>query len=116
VGAIVEYTQQALSGLLYYRRAFPADVRPFVPGTPKQSRKSLGGSSITAPGAMERYQGAAAEYGRLTSIARKAKAGTFDVLELPAPTRPDRTRLHPLCGAYKGVGRASPVSRTAAKG
>jgi len=32
---------------------------------------------------MERYQGAAAEYGRLTSIARKEKDGTFDQLDEP---------------------------------
>lgn len=81
MGAIVEYTQKAPSGLLYYRRAFPADLQPFVPGTPKQLRKSLGSSSITAPGALERYQQAAVEYGRLTSIARKAKSGAFDALD-----------------------------------
>ena len=81
MGAIVDYTQTSRSGLLYYRRAFPEDLRPFIPGSPGQLRKSLRNSSITAEGVMERYQAAAAEYGRLIAVARKAKNGTFDCLD-----------------------------------
>jgi hypothetical protein len=81
VGATVDYTQRAASGLLYYRRAVPADLKPFVQGSRGQVRRSLGGTSITAPGAMERYQAAAAEYDRLLAVARRAKAGTADPLD-----------------------------------
>ena len=80
MGATVEYLQKSPSGLLYYRRVFPVDLRAFIPKTPIQHRKSLRGTSITSPGVIERYQAAAAEYGRLSSIGRKAKNGTFDCL------------------------------------
>lgn len=81
MGTIVEdYIQRAKSGLLYFRRAYPVELRPFIPGSRTQLRKSLGATSITAPGVMDRFREAEAEYGRVTAMARKAATGTFDRL------------------------------------
>ena len=81
MGTIVQHIQRAPSGLLYYRRALPAVLQPFIPRSPGQVRRSLGSASISAPGAMERYQRAAAEFERLTATARKAMAGIVDQLD-----------------------------------
>ncbi len=83
MGAMVAYIRIAPSGLLYFRRPFPRELRRFIPGQPGQVRKSLGARVITAPGAMDRYQAASAEYDRLASAARKLKDRAFDRLDEP---------------------------------
>ncbi len=52
------------AGRLIYRRAYPADLRPHAPGTPRELIRTLGAFAIDEPGALERYKAAHAEYER----------------------------------------------------
>lgn len=75
--------QDPKTGRLSYRRAFSADLRPYVPKQPVQLKRSLKAVSITAPGAMDRFQAAAAEYDLVVAKARKAATRSFDRLDGP---------------------------------
>jgi hypothetical protein len=82
MGASVDHLQrQSKTGRLSYRRVFPAELRPHIPGQPRELKRSLAASRIDTPGALERYKAAAADYDRLSAIARKAASGAFDPLE-----------------------------------
>lgn len=82
MGASVDYlVSHPQTGRLMFRRAFPADLRPFVPGRPVQLKRSLGAKNIAEPGAMDRFQAASAEYDRLATAARKMRDRAFDRLD-----------------------------------
>jgi hypothetical protein len=44
------------TGRLSFRRAYPPELRPHIPGQPVQLKRSLRTNLITAPAAMERYR------------------------------------------------------------
>jgi hypothetical protein len=82
MGASIDHLQRhPATGRLSFRRAIPADLRPFVPGEPREIKRSLAATRIDAPGALDRYRAASAEYDRLVAIATKAAHGTFDPLD-----------------------------------
>lgn len=74
------------TGVLRYRRAFPAELRPFVSenGRPLTELKvSLGARSLDQPGAKARHDEAAARFDRMVARARKLAAGAYDRLDPP---------------------------------
>lgn len=90
----VPYVQRHLkTGRLSFRRVYPPELRPFIDSkgaaSPSELKKSLGVKVLSEPGAMVRYQAAAAEYERVIAKARKAKArreglATDDAAEGPS--------------------------------
>lgn len=84
------------SGVLIYRRKFPKDLIPFVPGKSPGGRgraefkKSLRTKSMTAPGAAARLQEAQDAFDALVRLAERQRTastkratGAFDVLDQP---------------------------------
>lgn len=84
MGASVKYLHRhPKTGRLSFRRAYPPDLRPHIPGQLVELKRSLEAKMITAPGALDRFRDAAAEYEREARKARKAATGTFDRLDEP---------------------------------
>ncbi|MFL6843881.1 MAG: hypothetical protein ACJ8ER_03255 [Allosphingosinicella sp.] len=71
------------TGRLSFRRAFAPELRPHIPGQPRELKRSLAATNIAEPGAMDRFKRAATEYDRLTAQARKAATGSWDTLDPP---------------------------------
>ena len=71
------------TGRLFYRRQFPAPLRPFIPGKPQGVKRTLGGRTLSAPGAAQRLTDAQAEYDRLLTQAHKMASGKYDPLDPP---------------------------------
>jgi integrase len=85
MGASVEHLQRHLkTGRLSFRRAFPVELRPYIPNQPVELKRSLGASSISEPKALERFQAAAAEYDVVVTRAGKQATRSFDRLEEPS--------------------------------
>ena len=83
MGAKVDHLQRhPKTGVLRFRRMFPPVLRPFIEG-PAEFKRSLLAKTITAPGAMERFTAASAEYDAKVAKARKLAAGAFDSLDDP---------------------------------
>lgn len=84
MGASVKYLQRDDgSGRLTYRRAFPASLRPNVPGNHSELKRTLGCTDIGDPKCAARYSDACKEYDQLLAFAQKAKAEAFDVPDDP---------------------------------
>ena len=66
---------------------WPIELSASFPG-PVELKRSLRASSINEPGAMGRFQAAAAECDLVVGKARKAATRSFDRLEGPKITRP----------------------------
>lgn len=82
MGACVEHLQQhSKTGRLSFRRAYPVELRRYIPNKPVELKRSLGASRINEPKALERFQAAAAEYDLVVSMARKSASSTFDQLD-----------------------------------
>jgi integrase len=83
----VKYLQpHPKTGILRYRRAFPAPLRPFLNdgGRPLRELKvSLGARSLNEPGAKARHDEAAAKYEAMVARATKLASGTYDRLDGP---------------------------------
>jgi integrase len=81
MGASVDYLLEDRStGRLSFRRTFPPELRPHVPGNLREWKRSLGARKIDEPGALEKYKDASVEYDRLATLARKAASNSFDPL------------------------------------
>ena len=49
MGAAVDYLlKDRRTGRLSYRRPYPADLRPHIPGRPRELKRSLGTASFSA--------------------------------------------------------------------
>ncbi len=84
MGIIVKFvSKNPNTGRLDYRRVFPAALRLHIPSQPKQLKRSLKANDINAPGALDRYHEAHAEYERLVALAVKKRDRSFDVLDAP---------------------------------
>lgn len=71
------------TGMLRYRRVFPAELRPFLVDKYRgltELKITLKARSIHEPSALALYQDTAALYDRLVERARKAAEGRFDEL------------------------------------
>jgi integrase len=60
------------SGVLRFRRAFPADLRPYIPGSPVQLTVTLHAKSYQDKGAQKRFRAASAQWEAVVERARKA--------------------------------------------
>lgn len=95
MGASVDYLiKDPKTGRLSFRRVYPAELRPHVPGQSRELKKSFGATSITAPGTRESFNAAAAEYEANVAMAQKALAGTFDTLDTARVEWLARTYVH----------------------
>lgn len=78
---LVQHILRHPTGRVSFRRAYPPELRPFVPGQRRELKVSLGDDK--APGFLSRYEAAATTYDATVSEARKHAAGAFDVLDAP---------------------------------
>ena len=82
MGASVDHLQRhPRTGRLSFRRVYPLEVRQYIPGRPVELKRSLGASNVSEPGAMERFNAAAAEYDHVVAKARKSLTASYDLLE-----------------------------------
>ena len=81
MGASVDYLWQDKGGGLYFRREYPAPLRPYVPGGGQQLKRSMKARAITAPGFAERFAAAGREYDQRLALARKAVTRAYDPLD-----------------------------------
>ena len=76
MGIYLKHTQiDRQTGRLSYRRAFPSELRPYLPKRLSELKRSLGATSLANPIAATRYADAQAEYARLEAQARSKLAG-----------------------------------------
>jgi hypothetical protein len=100
------------SGILIYRRQFPADLKSYVPGKVQGVKRSLGAKAMTAGAAMA-LAAASAEYDQLVTQARKAFTGSFDPLGRPLIGFLTAQFLHEALGDDERARKAlSPIART----
>jgi hypothetical protein len=66
--------------LLSFRRAFPEDLRPFVPQQCRELKRSLGARSLNDPAAARLLAEAQADYDRILTAARLKASGTSRAL------------------------------------
>jgi integrase len=78
---MVKHILSHKSGRRSYRRFFPEDLRPFVPGGKQEHKRSLGHEGDL--GFLGRYEAADAEYQSIVATARKRLNGAFDPLHGP---------------------------------
>ena len=70
------------TGGLSYRKAYPAELRPFIPGGPRNELKvSLGATSLTECGALAKFRLAANTHASNVAMARKVASGAFDSID-----------------------------------
>ncbi len=81
MGLFVAYILSHASGRRSYRRVYPEELRPFIPGGHREYKVSLG--RPTNPGFLSHYEEAAAGYDSVAANARKRQQGAFDPLEAP---------------------------------
>jgi len=65
---------------LSYRRPYPADLRPYIPNSPVELKRSLRSTSLNDPQAARLYAEAQTEYERNVAIARHKASGTARTL------------------------------------
>jgi integrase len=71
------------TAILCYRRQFPKALQPLIRGGARGIKRSLRAKHISAPGAMQRWTEAQAEYDRIAAQARKVSEGRYDALDPP---------------------------------
>jgi hypothetical protein len=82
MGAALEHVERdPKTGRLTYRRVYPLALRPFIPSPNVQLKRSLAAKVLDAPGAVERYRDAAAQYAATVALARKVAAKAYDHLD-----------------------------------
>ena len=79
MGMVVKNTLTYPTGRVIYRRTFPVELRPFVPG--REFKVPLGQRGEA--GLLTRYEAAEAEYNAITGKARRQLAGHYDDLDGP---------------------------------
>ncbi|MBD8619303.1 hypothetical protein IFT67_10265 [Sphingomonas sp. CFBP 13728] len=86
-------TRDKKTGRLSYRRLYPLGLRAFIPAPSTELKVSLAATRLEAPGAIDRFRNAAAQYDATVAIARKASQGMYD------PLTPELTTF--LIAAYR---------------
>jgi integrase len=86
---VVKHTKKHSSGRVEYRRAYPPELRRFVPRPdgkggegPREFKRSFGLEG--SPGFLSRYEAAAGEYDATVHRARRELDGAYDPLDAPA--------------------------------
>ena len=76
MGIYLKHTQvDRQTGRLSYRRAFPSELRPYLPRRLSELKRSLSSTSLADPKAAAKYAEAQLEYERLEAQARSRMAG-----------------------------------------
>ena len=84
MGASVDYlVADKSTGRLSFRRTIPIPLRPFIPGSRVEVKRSLATRSIGDPKGAMIFAAASEEYDRLVALARKTMAREFDALDTP---------------------------------
>lgn len=89
VGIVVKHIlKHPKTGRLSFRRAYPPELRPFIPHgagkkAPQEHKVSLGAADVNAPGVLARYEKAASDYEAAIALARRKRDGAFDRLDAP---------------------------------
>lgn len=82
MGVMTEHVQaDKNTGRLMFRRAYPANLRSFVPGNRRELKRSLRAKSLKDPEAQRLLSEAEAQFDRDIVLATKAAAGRFDPLD-----------------------------------
>ena len=82
MGAALDHVERdPKTGRLIYRRVYPLALRPFIPPPNVQLKRSLAAKTLDAPGVMELYRDAAAQYAATVALARKVAAKAYDNLD-----------------------------------
>lgn len=81
--AVKHLLRNDATGRLSYRRAYPAELRTYIPGSPRELKRSLKAKRIEDSGAWVAYQAAHTEYEATVAAARKKLGGRFDALDPP---------------------------------
>ena len=108
--------QDPRSGILSFRKGYPAELRPFLPGGPRYELKvSLGATSLTECGASEKFRKAAETHAANVAMASKIASDVTPVFH-PAATRGRPVLSRMSAGeATGGVNPARCFSSSAAK-
>jgi integrase len=69
------------TGRLSYRRVYPAELRPFIPGNRRELKVSLGEKALTDGQALRIFNQASARYDAEVALARKVATQAFDPLD-----------------------------------
>jgi hypothetical protein len=69
------------TGRLSYRKAYPAKLRPFIPGGLLELKVSLGATSLTECGVLEKFQQSAKIHADNAALAQKIASGAFDSID-----------------------------------
>ena len=77
VGKMTKHLQRdSRTGRLMYRRAYPAELRPFIPKSPRELKRSLKASTLRDAEALRRFADANTEYERTVQAARLKAEGS----------------------------------------
>ncbi len=77
MGIMTKHLQRdSRTGRLSFRRAYPPELREFIPKQPRELKRSLGATSLHDPEAAKRFSLANAEYDRTVEAARLKAEGT----------------------------------------
>lgn len=80
----MQYVQKsAKTGLLSFRRIYPAHLRPHILGHPTELKRSLKSKDVKEPGALAIYEQALAEYEATVERADRLANQRYDTLDLP---------------------------------
>lgn len=69
------------TGRLSYRRVYPTELRPFIPGNRRELKVSLGEKALTDGQALRIFNQASARYDAEVALARKVATQAFDPLD-----------------------------------
>lgn len=84
MGIVVKHVQpHPKTGRLCFRRAYPPELRAFIPGAARELKVSLGTKDASSPDFHARYGRALARFDATTAKARKLASGTYDALDAP---------------------------------
>ncbi|MDZ7282275.1 hypothetical protein N4G62_09575 [Sphingomonas sanguinis] len=81
MGLSVEYQHvqaDRRSGRLSYRRVYPPELRPFIPGSPTELKRSLAGTDLSNPATVARYSEAACLWFDTVAKAEKLATQKYD--------------------------------------
>ena len=73
--------KDARTGRLSYRKAYPKKLLPFIPGGLLELKVSLGATSLTECGVLEKFQQSAKIHADNVALAQKIASGAFDSID-----------------------------------
>lgn len=96
------------TGRLSFRRVYPPELRPFIPGSPVELKRSLGGTSLHNLVVRQRYEAAARLWAQTVEKADKIASQRFD--------KPTISQVAHLAGVFERDWHQSEVNTLEARG